>query len=152
MILPELDVLARIAADHDPAVGDWSPRHFYGAWAEVVDRHALLTAMAHAAFLIPEGATRSAVDWWRASRPTPPAALRQAVRALEEAPFTEWEVLDVDATGATVVDPSGTRAPARVTVGRVALTDRPLERGDRLAARVAAGVAWGPIAIVESPP
>ncbi len=133
MILPELGTLARIAADHDPAVGDWSPRHFYGEWAEVADRYALLTAMAHAAFLIPDGATRSAIDAWRAGKPRPPVDLRDAVRALERAKLTVWSV------------------DAVVVVGRIALRDRAPRTGDRILARVVDGVAWGPIAFAEPP-
>jgi len=131
--LPALETLARIAADHDPSVGDWSPRHFYGGWAEVVDRYALLTAMAHAAFLIPDGATRSPVEWWRAGRPARPTDLRDAVRALERATLALWPV------------------DAVIVLGRIALRDRAPQRGDRILARVVDGVAWGPIAIDERP-
>jgi len=150
-MLPDLDTLARIAADHDPAVGDWSPDHFYGPWAQEADRYALLTAMAHAAFLIAEGNTRSAVDRWSAGKPSPPADVRAGVRALERAPLASWTVDSVDAAGVTLVSPAGILPPARVALGRIALRDRPPERGDRVLARVVEGVAWGPIAIVERP-
>jgi hypothetical protein len=152
MNLPDVTLLARIAADHDPAVGDWSPRAFYGPWAEVADRHALLTAMAHAAFVLPEGPDhRSPVQRWRASKPAPPAELRAAVRALERAPLETWIVHTVDAAGVTLSDPTGLRPETRVTLGRTARLDRAPRPGDALLLRIVEGTAWGPMALAKEP-
>jgi hypothetical protein len=152
VILPDVATLARIAADHDPAVGDSGPGRLYGVWAEVADRHARLVAVAHSAFLAPRGAPRSAVDGWRAARPTAPVELRAGIRALGEAPLHPWRVAGVDADGATIEDPLGVHSPARVALGRAAFRDRQPELGDVLVARRVGEIAWGPIALPAWPP
>jgi hypothetical protein len=148
--LPDVATLARIAADHDPAVGAVGPDLVLGPWADTADRATLLAAVAHCAFVSSDGTPHPPVVWHRRGRPSPTPTLRAGLTAVGQAPLAPWRVREVRAEGAMLEDLVGLGAAAPTTPVRL----------DFSAPLVVARVAWeqevpvavAPIALPAWPP
>lgn len=139
----EAHVLARLAADLDPAVGNHAPDRLLGPWAAVATlphhERLLQVAMAAGALMVTEEQPFTPRRMWTRRKPVPSQHLRERVRAIAHAPCTAWPVLAIDGTEATLGDGVGVPAPTSpVDVSRVAsLPGLPsLRPGDTLAGRV----------------
>lgn len=91
-------VFARLATDFDPAVDSDAPDALLGSWAAMLDarvaleRRALVSAMAAAAFTITPEFDRTAIRAWLHDERRPSRAQRAQALAATRAPYAPWRI------------------------------------------------------------
>lgn len=158
--VPSAEDLARVAADHGPGLGNEAPDRVLGPWADELDvrdaaqRRALLHALAHACFLVPDDDPFTPFHYFSRREPAATVDVRARLRAVGEAPLLPWRwASDGDRWRLDAIVPG----VADVEVPAAALGAVPgAAAGGTLLARVvitAAGpVAVGPIALPGAAP
>lgn len=156
---PSLEELLRIATDGAPGIGnEAADRILGGAGADLrasdpIERHWLATAIAAAAFVVPDGETQEPWEFWARSEPVPSREERLRVRAVARAPWVAYRVhedrwepcFDVDPRWLPTAPPSvpGPVAPraGSTWVARVIATDGGFVAPIAVPVR---GLAWSP--------
>jgi len=142
--LPSLQDLARLAADHEPAVGQDGPDTLYGSFSEELNvrrpeqRYAALAAMGLMGFVDVDAVKRSPVH--RYMRSCTCVQQRAALRAIAWAPVSICRVEAIDEQGLSLTDLLQIAAPYRpqhaVAHSCVGGLLGPLQCGDVLVARL----------------
>lgn len=87
---PSLEELARLAADHWPAVGEDGPDLVLGPASLFASRELRLAAVAGCAFVTTADVPFSCVHVWARQRPEPPRGVRRRVHDVGLTPWALW--------------------------------------------------------------